>query len=175
MIINENLYTGNNKMEIKRENIGSHGYSNFNIFFNNIDNLINGENYTVSFEIIQDENGCGKINAGPILKTGAIGDSTEYVIVDNKVHFTFTYDKDNQGRIGIYTDLYMLRNFVGAVIKNIKIEKGDQMTPYLPHKSKVKPSNQAIFLSGGGISRGLSNLVNSLSNLLIGRRLQYEN
>lgn len=150
MIVNESLYTGNNKMEIKRESIGSHGYANFNIYFDNITNLINGQNYTVSLEIIQDENGCGKINAGPILKRGSIGDYTEYVIVDNKVNFTFTYNEDNQSRIGIYTDVFAKRNFVGAVIKNIKIEKGDQVTPYLPHKTNVKAENQAIFPIGGG-------------------------
>ena len=158
MIINENLYTGNNEMEIKKENIGSHGYSNFDIYFYDITNLINGQNYTVSLEIMQDENGCGKINAGPILKRGSLGDFTEHVIVDNKVHFTFTYNKDDQSRIGIYTDLVREKNFVGAVIKNIKIEKGDRVTPYLPHKSKVKADNQAIFPIGG-VSRSLPSIM----------------
>lgn len=43
-------------------------------------------------------------------------------------------------------------------LKELKLEKGDNATPYIPNKNSVKADNQAVFLSGGGIRRSLSKI-----------------
>ena len=67
--------------------------------------------------------------------------------------FTFVYKEGVTSRLLCYAGIHGSTNGISAEYTNIKLEKGDQMTPYLPHKSKVKVDNQAIFPIGGGITK----------------------
>lgn len=60
-------------------------------------------------------------------------------------------------------------------LKELKLEKGDKATPYIPHENSLETAKRPYFIGGGYVQRGLSNLVSTLSNLLLGRRLWREN
>lgn len=65
--------------------------------------------------------------------------------------YTFTLKDKN-------THIYLYLGVAGSTkgtykLNQEKLENGDQMTLYLPHKSNVKAENQAIFPSGGGITK----------------------
>lgn len=153
--INENLALDNFEDGQTRPD-KKEGYSYFPICDLPKMNLENGANYTVSFNLTQSSKGCGEFNAGPLSKPSVeksgrvLMDFTRYK-VRKRSYFSFKYNKDTQSSIAVYTDLVSRMAGVGGTIKNVKIEKGDQMTPYLPHKSNVKAENQAIFPIGGGI------------------------
>lgn len=143
MKINPNLHKGNPNYESVGKNTGHKG-DNYNytyIKFENAD-ILKGETYTFSMDIEQTENGSGFFEMALFIYP-AYKDIRRYE-VDKRASYTFVYDKDYE-RVIFYTDRAGYTRDVGAKFKNIKLEKGDQMTPYLPHKSKVKAENQAIF------------------------------
>lgn len=108
-----------------------------------------GEKYTLSFYGKQNEKGSGSYSL--VFHREAIGDSilTKDYDCNQRNSFTFIYTSE-MNRFNLYSDIIGQETGVSADFTMIKLEKGDQMTPYLPHKSKVKAENQAIFPIGGG-------------------------
>ena len=59
--------------------------------------------------------------------------------------FTFTYKEGVTSRIACYAGVHGSTSGISADYTKIKLEKGKEMTPYLPHKSKLESDKQAIF------------------------------
>lgn len=143
MIINENLV---NIEDIVLKPI-NRSY-NFEPIFLNKFGLINGEIYTISLDCIQTEKGSGRFTFD--LYDYNLNDLINQVGVFGKRNYmTFKYIEGQTYKINLYTDIDGKCTNIGAKFYNIKLEEGDQMTLHLPHKSKVKPENQAIFPIGG--------------------------
>ncbi|WP_276862955.1 hypothetical protein [Anaerococcus tetradius] len=144
MIINENLYKGNQKLSYPREK-GNYNY--ITILSNaDVDNLEENKKYTVSFEVNQTENGSGYVNFGRVIGS-RLQDWTKKSVKDR---IELTFNKAQDMRIVCYTDLAGKTEDIGIDAFNIKLEFGDKANQYIPHKSKVKAENQAIFPIGGG-------------------------
>ena len=157
MVINENLALNNFEDGQVIKDMED-GYKFFDIGNLSDLDLIDGETYTVSFVLEQTEKGCGKFNAGPLsFAPKTLLDRTNYEIKDRS-SFKFVYDQNKHSSLAVYTDLVSRSAGVGGTIKNVKIEKGDEATPYIPSKNNIDPSKQAIFKAGGGIQRGVSTL-----------------
>ena len=157
--VKENLYEGENRVE---------SYVNYTSI--EIPKLEIGETYTVSFVLKQKEGGSGK-------STVCIFDENiysrpfrgEFKVGYNE--FSFEYS-DKTVNLLLYPDVFGQHgNGRKSFYDNITITKGSAGDVYMPHKSKVKPDNQAIFPIGG-VPRSVSYLIEILSNLLLGRRLQ---
>ena len=143
MKINPNLYKGNPNDESAGKNTGDKN-DNYNFKFIKFENadILKGETYTFSMDIEQTENGSGFFEIGLYIPPSSI-DIKRYK-TDKRASYTFVYDKDYE-RLIFYTDRVGYTRDVGAKFKNIKLEKGEEMTPYLPHKSKLESDKQAIF------------------------------
>ena len=176
MIVNENLYEGKATLEYRG---GDKEY--YNGVFIEVPTLIDGETYTLSCNLDRvslDGQELDKIvNVGPALANGnTIYDKpygyTRTDISSNVIVYTFKYIPEikyiwafaNDGR----------KTKVKAIYSNIKLEKGEEKTLYIPNKNTLEMAKRQCFI-GGDVQRGLSNLVSTLSNLLLGRRLQREN
>lgn len=125
------------------------------IFIDNL-GLIDGETYTFLANLNLSEGETASIilfDSDYKIQSGTATFTTE-----ERNSFTFTYKEGVTSRLSCYAGIHGSTNGISAEYTNIKLEKGDQMTPYLPHKSKVKAENQAIFVAGGGIPRGVSSL-----------------
>lgn len=140
--VNENLCEANN-FTIEPEN-KSYNYRIIKLS----NNLIDGEIYTFYAKVKQSNNGSGRCGF-VIRKQGYSNEAWTTLPADNFI-YKFRYSKERQEEILLYSDVQEKTNNVGAEFYNVSIVKGDQMTPYLPHKSKVKADNQAIFPIGGG-------------------------
>ena len=140
--VKENLYEGND-IVIEPED------KNYNFKILKLpDTLIDGEIYTFSAKVNQFDNGSGTCGF-VIRKQGSPNSVWTTLHIENFV-YKFKYKKEIQEEILVYSDVqYKTRN-IGAEFYNISIVKGDGMDIYMPHKSKVKPDNQAIFPIGGG-------------------------
>lgn len=114
--------------------------------------LVDGEIYTFYAKVNQSDNGSGRCGF-VIRKQGYANSAWTTLPVENFV-YKFKYNKERQAEILIYSDVQEKTHNIGAEFYNISIVKGDGMDIYLPHKSKVKPDNQAIFPIGG-VSRSL--------------------
>lgn len=151
MIINENLYEGNQKLSFPRAK-GNYNY--ITILSNeDVDNLEENKKYTISFDVNQTENGSGYVNFGRVI--GPVLREREKKSVKDRLELTFNKERDM--RIVCYTDIAGKTEDVGLDVFNIKLDPGDTATLYIPHKSKVKPENQAIFPIGG-VSRSLPSI-----------------
>ena len=147
MIINENLLPIN-ELHIEVRNIR---YNNKPIYFDKLP-LEKGKEYTLSFYGKQNDKGSGRYSVGLFReRAGDVIFIKKYAC--NQINsFTFVYTSE-MNRLVFYSDIPGDTIGVSADFTMIKLEKGDQMTPYLPHESKVKPENQAIFPIGGGITK----------------------
>ncbi len=144
MIINENLYEGNQKLSFSRAK-GDYNY--ITILSNaDVDNLEENKKYTISCDVNQTENGSGYVNFGRVI--GPVLRDSEKKSVKDRLKLTFNKERDM--RIVCYTDLAGKTEDVGVEVSNIKLEFGDTATQYIPHKNGVKPENLAIFPIGGG-------------------------
>lgn len=146
MIVNENLSTQDKIIISPRDE--KFRYQAF--YIDNLD-LIDGKTYTFSANL--------NLSEGEI--ASVILFDSSYEILTKRLKFTtnernsfaFTYKEGVTSRLALYSGIAESTNGISAEYTNIKLEKGDKMTPYLPHKSKVKPENQAIFPIGGGITK----------------------
>ena len=144
MIINENLLNGK-RVHLNMTNWENYGWKA--VRYKLPDNLIDGETYTASCTIKQGENGSGYssiVISGS--KAGvAIPLPDEYLNMPvSNLQTTFTYTK-NMMYIDFCIDVFGKTSDKTGTVITVKIENGDQMTPYLPYKSNVKAENQAIF------------------------------
>ena len=143
MVINENI------RDIKDISIPQiqHSFKFEEIVINKL-NLTDGMTYTISLDakqIGEKTNGFtfNLYNVGPkrvIAQTG---------VFDKRNHMTFKYEEGKTHKINVYTGLLDVMTNSGAKFYNIKLEKGDKMTPYLPYVNSLDPSKQAIFVAGG--------------------------
>ena len=143
MIVNENLLPINEfHIEAKDSQHNSKSIS-----FNELP-VEEGEKYTLSFYGKQNEKGSGSYSL--IFYRNAIGDTilSKQYECNKRNSFTFVYTSE-MDRFNLYADIIGETTGVSADFNMLKLEKGDQMTPYLPHKSNVKAENQAIYLAGG--------------------------
>ena len=143
MIINENL-SNQDRIILDAKNL------NFRFGEFILDNLglVDGEAYTFSAIVSLSEGQESTIivyNNDYSINSGSSRFSTK-----KRNSFTFVFKKDVTTKIACYAGIHGSTSSISAEYTNIKLEKGDQMTPYLPHKSKVKAENQAIFPIGGG-------------------------
>lgn len=142
MIINENLST-QDKIILSAKDIAARFTA---VFIDNL-GLIDGETYTFSANLNLSEGETASILLFDSDYKIQSGKST--FTAQERNGFTFTYKEGVTSRLACYAGVVGSTNGISAEYTKIKIEKGDQMTPYLPHKSKVKPENQVIYPAGG--------------------------
>lgn len=143
MVINENL-SMQDKIILTAKEIASRFSS---VLIDNL-GLVDGEIYTFSSNLNLSE---GETSSVILFDSDyKIQSGTSTFTVQKRNSFTFTYKEGVTSRIACYAGVHGSTSGISADYTKIKIEKGDQMTPYLPHKSTVKPDNQAIFPIGGG-------------------------
>lgn len=141
MIVNENLYSGND-IYVPPNNIK---YQFIPVDFG-IDFEV-GKSYTISCEV--------SVSEGESCELRIYNENYREVlfskrfIVDSREFMTFKFDDSNKYRAAFYAGIAGKTINIKAYYKKIKIEPGDQMTPYIPNKNSVKADNQAVFLSGG--------------------------
>lgn len=122
-----------------------------------------GQTYTISATVEQTTGGSGIITVRTYNGSFEVMHSEKQCeIVDGKVYASFVYGKDKSAKLLFYTDQAGKTVGIGATFKKIKLEKGDVMTTYIPNANSLSADKQAILTKGGGIYRGLSNLVNIL-------------
>ncbi|MCW6701398.1 hypothetical protein NH288_04780 [Anaerococcus sp. NML200537] len=143
MIINENLTT-QDKIFLDAKDVDFRFAS---VFIENL-GLVDGETYTFSTDLSLSKGESASIILFDSDYKTLSGIST--FSTKGRNSFTFTYKEGVTSRLSCYAGIHGSTNGISAEYNNIKLEKGDQMTPYLPHKSKVKAENQAIFPIGGG-------------------------
>lgn len=127
-------------------------------------NLVEGATYTFSANLDLSEGSKGTVIVFD--KSYTVKSGTSMISTKNRSGFTFVYKGDSTHRIACYAGVAGSCNGVSARYTNIKLENGDKMTPHLPYKSNVKAENQAIYLAGGGIPRGVSRKLTYLVNLV---------
>lgn len=161
--VKENLFNGEEKVSV----IAPRTYVALKI-----PELEIGETYTISFNLSQNEYGSGKSTVTIFDKT--ITKRTYRGLADigyNEISFVYGEDTN---RLLLYVDDFDAEKDDRrlSIYRNIMINRGGSGL-YIPHKSKVKAENQAIFPIGGGIMKS-SPYIEVLSNLPLGRRLLYE-
>lgn len=147
MIINENLYSGDD-IYVPPNNIKYQFLPvNFDINFNP------GESYTLSCTV--------DVSIGNTCELKIFnGDYSEELFskqftAGKRDYLTFKFSDNAKYRFAFYAGNAGKTNNIKAYYKKVKIEKGDKMTIYLPHKSKVKAEYQAIFPIGGGTQKSI--------------------
>lgn len=142
MIINENLTT-QDKIILDAKDVDFRFSS---VFVENV-GLVDGVTYTFSANLKLSKGESASIilfDSDYKIQSGTTTFTTE-----ERNSFTFTYKEGVTSRLACYAGIGGSTGGISAEYTNIKLEKGDQMTPYLPHKSKVKSDKQAIFVAGG--------------------------
>lgn len=138
--------------------------------------LIEGETYTISCKLKQGKNGSGfaTLKSSNMQNPQSTDAFFEEKIPIDDFKGNFVYDSSKMDCIEIYVDVLGQTAFKTAEMSEVKLEKGKEKTPYIPNERDVESLKLPNFI-GGYVQRGLSNLVTTLSNLLMGRRLQREN
>lgn len=148
MIVNENLST-KDKIILTAKDISARFES---VIIDNL-GLVDGETYTFSADLSLSE---GEEATIIIFNSDyTINHRSTKLSTKKRSSLTFVYNNESTSRIACYAGIHGSTNGISAEYTKIKIEKGDQMTPYLPHKSNVSAVDQAIFPIGGGVSRSL--------------------
>lgn len=144
MVINENLLSGYSNPSIIEANDNPYHYIEYQI----PDNLEENQVYTISLEGSQ-TNGSGKFSV--IIFDKETRNKSNVLIAQNgaREHLTFKYVSELTDIVLVYSDIDGQCNGVGLTVRNVKIEKGNKATPYIPNKNSVDPSKQAIFKAGG--------------------------
>ena len=138
--------------------------------------LIEGETYTISCKLKQGKDGSGfaTIKSSNMKQTQNKDLVYEEKVPVDNFQVSFIYDSSKMDCIEIYVDVIGQTAYKTAKMSELKLEKGKVRTPYIPNIKDVKSLKLPNFI-GGYVQRGLSNLVSTLCNLLLGRRLQHEN
>ena len=108
--------------------------------------LVAGRKYTISARVKQDPNGSGVITLRTYDETMTnIKDEKHCKIDDDgRVFLTFIYDEVSTFYFLFYTDRAKETTGIGASFDYVKLEKGEQMTPFLPHKENLPKDNQPL-------------------------------
>lgn len=139
MVINENLIsTEDNPYYIKPED---HRYKYKQI--NLPTNLNENDVYTFSVDVSQ-TNGSGELSMIIFNKDHSLTYKTIIGKNNTRNSFSFEYMQDRTAHILLYSDIAGKTQFVGATFRNIKLEKGNKATPYIPNKNTLDPSKQAL-------------------------------
>lgn len=136
--VNENLST-QNKIILTAKEIDSSFASAF------IDDLglVDGETYTFSSNLNLSE---GETSSVILFDSEyKIQSGTSTFTAQERNDFTFTYKEGVTSRLACYAGVHGRTSGISARYTNIKLEKGKEMTPYVPHKSKLESDKQAIF------------------------------
>ena len=144
MVINENLILTEDKPYYIKPEDNRYKYIKINL----PTNLNENEMYTFSLDVSQ-INGSGELSMIIFNKDHSLTYKTIIGKNNSRNSFSFKYMQDKTEHILLYSDIAGKTQFVGATFRNIKLEKGDKATPYIPNKNIVDPSKQAIFKSGG--------------------------
>ena len=137
MIVNENL-TMQDEIILTAQDINARFAS---VLIDNL-GLVDGETYTFSSNLNLSE---GETSSVILYDSDyKILSGTSTFTVQKRNDFTFTYKEGVTSRVACYAGVLGSTSGISARYTNIKLEKGEQMTPYLPHKSKVKPDNQVL-------------------------------
>ena len=143
MIVNDNL-TKQSSIVLEAKDT-THHYGT--VFLDSL-NLVEGATYTFSANLDLSEGSEGKVIV--FNKTYTVYSQISMFSTKNRSGLTFVYKGDSTHRISCYAGLTGSTNGISASYTEIKLEPGDQMTPYLPHKSNLESDNQAIYPIGGG-------------------------
>lgn len=112
--------------------------------------LEEGQTYTVSADVEQTAGGSGIITIRTYDSSFEVMNSAKQCeIVGGKVYASFVYGKIKSAKLLLYTDQAGQTVGIGATFKNIKLEKGDTMTTYLPNENSLSADKQAILTKGG--------------------------
>lgn len=150
MIINENLINVDN-IEIK-DAIRTYSYE----FIRIPQNLIENQVYSLSGNIIQSDNGTGHFLIS-IWDNDYKVRTRDFINPVGGFLISFTYKKGITEKITLYPDDGANDTGKSAKYSFLKLRIGNETEPYLPHISKVKPENQAIFPIGG-VSRSIPSI-----------------
>ena len=137
MIVNENLST-KDKIILSAKDIAARFEA---VLIDNL-GLVDGETYTFSANLNLSEGETASILLFDSDYKVLSGKST--FTAQERNGFTFTYKEGVTSRIACYAGIHGSTNGISAEYTKIKIEKGDQMTPYLPHKSNLPPEKQHL-------------------------------
>ena len=149
MIINENLLLGygnhNNTAELAAHTTSA------------VAPVKKGQKYTISYTVTNTN------RFAVYFDTLSNGWKSNYdtITVDQLSNVTQPGDKIEKtvaADMGGYMIIYLANNGGDFKEVDLKIEEGDKKTPYIPSKNMLDPSEQAIFVAGGGIPGGLSKI-----------------
>ena len=138
MIINENLST-KDKIILTAQDINARFEA---VFIDNL-GLVDGETCTFSSNLNLSE---GETSSVILYDSNyKVLSGTSTFTTKERNSFTFTYKEGVTSRIACYAGVHGSTSGISADYTKIKLEKGKEMTPYLPHKSKLESDKQAIF------------------------------
>ena len=137
MIINENL-SMQDKIILTAQNINAR-FDSVNI---DILGLVDGETYTFSSNLNLSEGETSSVILYDSNYKVQSGNST--FTTKERNSFTFTYKEGVTSRLACYAGVNGSTSGISAEYTKIKIEKGDQMTPYLPHKDNLPTDKQPL-------------------------------
>ena len=137
MIVNENLST-QDKIILSPKDVSARFAS---VFIDNL-GLVDGETYTFSSNLNLSE---GETSSVILFDSEyKIQSGTSTFTAQERNDFTFTYKEGVTSRLACYAGVAGSTNGISASYTEIKLEPGDQMTPYLPHKSNLPKDKQPL-------------------------------
>lgn len=137
MIVNENLST-KDKIILTAKDVDARFES---VLIDNL-GLVDGETYTFSSNLNLSEGETSSVMLYDSNYKVLSGKST--FTAQERNDFTFTYKEGVTSRIACYAGVHGSTSGISADYTKIKIEKGDQMTPYLPHKDNLPTDKQPL-------------------------------
>ena len=135
--VNENL-TGQSSLVLSGKDLANR----FGAVYLNDLGLIDGKTYTISANLSLSE---GEEATIIVFNSDyTVNHKSTRLSTKKRSSLTFVYSNESTSKIACYAGISGRTNGISAEYTNIKLEKGEQMTPYLPHKSKVKADNQPL-------------------------------
>lgn len=168
MLINPNLYKEKDIVLKPKDSI--YHYNSWSLKDLGIDV---GKKYCLSLKCFQTDNGSGYFGLMIVNAENRIVKYKDYPI-NKRIEYSVEISQE-MTNIKLYTNPVGKTKDIGAKFVDIKLEEGDKATLYIPNKNTIETAKRQYFIGGGYVQRGISNLVTTLSNLLLGRRLQREN
>ena len=149
MIINENLST-QDKIILTAKDVDARFAS---VFIDNL-GLVDGETYTFSGNLNLSEGETSSVilfDSNYKVQSGISTFSTK-----ERSSFSFTYRDGVTSRIACYAGVHGSTSGISARYTNIKLEKGEEKTLYIPNKNTLETAKRPYFIGGGYVQRGLS-------------------